>query len=135
MLYNTQTHQFESRLGLEQSRSTAGPSRVRSAPVAPPKRDGILWDSVTVLADHGTSPQLQCNNCNKKFCGGATHIRDHICDKCECESDAFMAFKLKALEMRAESREARDEEADPAGHQGQHDGGHGRRRRPTLASA
>ena len=31
------------------------------------------------------------------FCGGATHIRIHVCDKFTCEDDAFMKIKEKAL--------------------------------------
>ena len=37
-----------------------------------PKRDGPIWNSVTVLVEHDTCPSVQCNNCEKKFRGGAT---------------------------------------------------------------
>jgi hypothetical protein len=84
-----------SRLGLQET--AAAPARVRRAPAAPPKREGDLWASVTVLAEHATSPSLQCKNCGEKFCGGATRIREHICNKCNCETSAFLDLKQKCL--------------------------------------
>ena len=72
MLPNSNTDAFTTRLGLQQA------PRKRNSPAAPAKRDGPIWASVTVLQDHATSPSVQCNHCDKKFCGGATRIREHI---------------------------------------------------------
>ena len=78
MLPNSNTSNYiQSRLGLQQPRSAPGPSRIRSVTSVPPKREGIVWSSVTVLSEHATSQQVECNNCSKIFCGGATRIREH----------------------------------------------------------
>ena len=90
-----------SRLGLQQPAATA--PRQRSTPAALHKREGALWASVTILAEHATSPSLQCNNCGKKFCGGATHIRDHICERCTCDTPAFMELKQRCIEKKEET--------------------------------
>ena len=65
-----------STLGLTQTQT--GPKRVRRDPVAPPKREGPLWATVTVTKEHATSHALTCNNCSFSFCGGATHIAKHM---------------------------------------------------------
>ena len=86
---------INSRLGLQQ----AGPStgKHRSLPSGGPKRDGALWSSVSILAEHATSPSLQCKNCGFKFCGGATRIRDHVSGMgsitaCNCNTDTFLTL-------------------------------------------
>ena len=84
MLPNTSTSSFfapsgASHLGLEQTDGKVG--RVRKAPVSgPPKRDGPVWATVTIIREHATSPSVKCINCGKEFCGGVTRIADHITD-------------------------------------------------------
>ena len=79
------------RLGLNQA--TAG-SKGRVKRKSLPKRDGPIWKSVTVLVEHDTCPSVQCNNCGKKFSGGATRIAEHITGMgaiapCTCETDSL----------------------------------------------
>ena len=95
-----------SRLGLQQKLMETAPDggkRVRVTPQSEPKRDDGLWQYVTVLRQHATSPQVQCTFCQHVFVGGATRIRDHICDKCTCGTNAFMQVKEKLLTERADS--------------------------------
>ena len=48
MLPNSNTSNYiQSRLGLQQPRSAPGPSRIRSVTSVPPKREGIVWSSVS----------------------------------------------------------------------------------------
>ena len=63
MLPNSATHTFmQLRLGLSQASRGSGTARVRGPPAAPAKRTGfIIWDSVTVLVEHATSPKVKCN--------------------------------------------------------------------------
>lgn len=47
----------------------------------PPKREGIEWESVTVLNENplnSKNPRLQCNSCGHEFSGGASRIKGHI---------------------------------------------------------
>ena len=38
-------------------------------------RPGKLWATVTVTGKElTTTPEVQCNDCGKQFCGGATRI-------------------------------------------------------------
>ena len=38
-----------------------------------------------------------CNFCQFKFSGGATRIRQHICEKCTSQNDTFCSLKDKML--------------------------------------
>ena len=92
-----------SRLGLQQA--PPGPARIRPATKGIPKRDSMVWKSVNILSEHATSPSLQCNNCDFKFCGGATRIKDHITGMgeiraCDCESDAFLDLKQRLVDEK-----------------------------------
>ena len=57
---------------LQQPMDLAVGAKPRKKRQAAPRREGDAWKSVTVLKEHETSPQLQCNNCGKTFCGGHT---------------------------------------------------------------
>lgn len=95
-----------SRLGLQQKLTQDAPDgakRVRVAPKSEPNRDQGMWKHVSVLREHPTSPQVQCNYCEHVFVGGATRIRDHICEKCTCGTNAFMELKEKMLKERADA--------------------------------
>ena len=110
MLPNSNTDAFTTRLGLQQA------PRKRNSPTAPAKRDGPIWASVTVLQDHATSPSVQCNHCDKKFCGGATRIREHITgggviEACTSDTDAFMALKEKCMEKKEVSDTSKKQKA------------------------
>ena len=75
---------LHSRIGLQKfltPNAPDGSKRVRVTPVAEPKRDDGMWKHVKVLREHATSPQVQCLFCDHPFVGGATRIRDHLCDK------------------------------------------------------
>ena len=63
---------------LQQPMDLAAGAKPRKKRQAAPRREGDAWKSVTVLKEHETSPQLQCNNCSKTFCGGHTRIVNHI---------------------------------------------------------
>jgi hypothetical protein len=107
----------QSRLGLKQT--PAGPKRVRAPPKAPPKRDGPVWATVTVLVEHATSPSLQCLNCGAKFCGGATRICEHILGgghiaACTCETDNFLDLKQKMMEKKEDTSASKRQKAAAA---------------------
>ncbi|KAL1519913.1 hypothetical protein AB1Y20_023402 [Prymnesium parvum] len=90
-------------LGLEQP-PAARVGSVRKAPVRPPARSGKVWKTVKVvkvLKDHATSPHVECLHCEAAFCGGATRIKEHILNKCACESDAFCVLKMELLKEAA----------------------------------
>ena len=110
----------QQQLGLQQS----GPARVggnggvRKAATKPAIRKGPVWGSVKILNDHDTSPQVECNFCGVKFCGGATRIKEHLCDKCTDDSPEFLALKESLLGAKGEkgktlaAKRAHDEVAD-----------------------
>ena len=110
----------QQQLGLQQS----GPARVggnggvRKAATKPAIRKGPVWGSVKILNDHDTSPQVECNFCGVKFCGGATRIKEHLCDKCTDDSPEFLALKESLLGVKGEkgktlaAKRAHDEVAD-----------------------
>ena len=99
MLPNSSTSSFfSSRLGLEQTSHANGKKRAERKTVT--GRDGPLWESVTITRDHATSPQLKCNNCGETFCGGATRIREHIVNKCKCETSATSCRPRATSSMR-----------------------------------
>ena len=52
-----------------------------------------------------------CNNCNLSFCGGATHIAEHIREKYTCESDAFLSLKQAEIEKEAARQAKKDQQA------------------------
>ena len=89
-----------SRLGLASaSPAPAKQPRQRTTPAKAPGREGAIWASVQILVDHATSPQVQCLNCDANpFCGGATRIEAHICEKCTGETDTFLDMKQKLME-------------------------------------
>ena len=71
--------------GLQQKLSEdtpAGGKRVRVIPAAKPKRNEGIWQHVTIVKEHHTSPNVQCNFCGHKFTGGKTRISEHLCKKC-----------------------------------------------------
>ena len=100
----------QQQLGLQQS----GPARVggnggvRKAATKPAIRKGPVWGSVKILNDHDMSPQVECNFCGVKFCGGATRIKEHLCDKCTDDSPEFLALKESLLGEKGEIREGQD---------------------------
>jgi hypothetical protein len=75
------------------------PSKVRSTcqGKASPARHGVLWQSVEIVKEYDTSPQLKRKNCAKTFCGGATRIELHICKQCDCDTTTFLEMKEKVL--------------------------------------
>lgn len=99
---------MDSRLGLNQTaQKPDGPVRVRTAPKGIPKRDGPIWKTVTVVKEHPTTPSVQCINCNKTFCGGATRIGEHITGvgsiaACTCETESFLELKQKLIDKKDE---------------------------------
>ena len=111
MLPNSGTPSFlESRLGLVTPRdASGGGKRVRGERKKLAGREGGLWDSVQVTREHATTPEVQCNFCSKKFCGGATRIRQHLVDKCESTSTAFLAVKEKLIQVTDEKEEAKQQ--------------------------
>jgi len=114
---NTRVNMNQSRLGLQQKLTEDAPDgtkRVRVMPKTEPKRDEGMWQHVKVLREHATSPQVQCNYCMAVFVGGATRIRDHLCDKCTCGTNAFMSLKEKLLEERAETTSKKAKKAAEA---------------------
>lgn len=93
---NDAVQSVAARMGLQQQAAPKASSSSRSRnkrTAAPVDRTGPIWDSVTVVREHDTSPQVKCNNCGHAFCGGATRIEAHIIDKCPCETDVFLAMK------------------------------------------
>ena len=94
----------QQQLGLQQP----GPARVggsgcvRKAATKPAARKGAVWGSVKILKEHDTSPQVECNFCGVKFCGGATRIKEHLCDKCTDDSPEFLALKESLLGAKGE---------------------------------
>ena len=79
-------------LGLQQPPSQRV-GNVRKAAVKRPQRSGKLWASVSIVHDHDTSPQVQCNYCSLKFCGGATRIKEHLLFRCSSTSADFLELK------------------------------------------
>ena len=63
-----------------------------------PSANMSLWQHVDVIKEHATSPQVQSKFCFHPFAGGATRIRDHLCNKCKCATPAFLALKKKLIE-------------------------------------
>ena len=62
---------------LQQPMDLAAGAKPRKKRQAAPRREGDAWKSVTVLKEHETSPQLQCNNCGKTLDGeGGGRIRE-----------------------------------------------------------
>ena len=51
-----------------------------------------------IVREHSTSPQVKCKHCSGVFCGGATRIRQHFCDKCTADTPAFLEWKLPLTE-------------------------------------
>ena len=72
-------------LGL-QTPATASSSAIKSrkAPVKAPERSGSVWKTVRIIREHPTTPNVECLNCSKIFCAGATRIKDHILNSCTC---------------------------------------------------
>ena len=68
--------------------------------VSEPKRDSGVWSHVTVLREHPTVPQVECDFGQHVFSGGTTRIRDHLCDKCSGSSESLMSLKEKLLKER-----------------------------------
>ena len=83
------------------------PALATNKRTAAPDRTGPIWDSVTVVREHDTTPQVKCNNCVHAFCSVATRIEAHIIDKCPCETDVFLAMKEKLLKKREEKDDAK----------------------------
>ena len=83
----------------------SGESKVRVKRKASPARHGVLWQSVEIVKEHDTSPQLKCKNCAKTFCGGATRIELHICEQCDCDTTTFLEMKEKVLSEKAKKDE------------------------------
>ena len=80
--------------------------RKRTSPTSLPKRQGPIWASVTVLQDHATSPSVQCKNCDKKFCGGATRIREHITGGGAIEATHARVYVHEALHLQGKLQAA-----------------------------
>ena len=66
-----------------------------------------MWDAVTITREHATTPQMSCNHCDHSFCGDATRIRQHICEKCTATDEAFLILKEKLLAETDEKEEAK----------------------------
>ena len=61
-----------------------------------------------ILKEHDTTPQVQCLNCEKEFCGGATRIGEHIMGDgsigaCTCTTDSFLDMKLQSAGYKQEA--------------------------------
>ena len=110
MLPNSNTHLFTSRLGLETQRTT-NPKRVREERKSNHARSGGVWDHVEIVREHATSPQVKCKHCSEVFCGGATRIREHFCDKCMAETPEFLALKEKMLKKSDAKKEKKEQKA------------------------
>ena len=108
MLPNSNTHLFTSRLGLETQRTT-NPKRVREERKSNHARSGGVWDHVEIVREHSTSPQVKCKHCSEVFCGGATRIRQHFCDKCTADTPAFLEWKLKMLAAADEKKDKKEQ--------------------------
>ena len=104
MLPNTGTASHISRLGVQQ----AAVKRERQA-VTP--RDGLVWKCVSITREHATSPALKCNFSQHEFCGSASRIRNHICEKCTGTSDEFCDMKEKLLQERMKSEAKKQKQA------------------------
>lgn len=105
------------RLGLNQDIAS---SKGRAKRKSLPKRDGPIWKSVTVLVEHDTCPSVQCNNCGKKFSGGATRIAEHVTGMgaivaCTCATESFLNMKQMIIEQqnaKAEKKQQKTAAAD-----------------------
>eukprot|EP00966_Prymnesium_polylepis_P001606 37107-Prymnesium_polylepis.1 len=81
-------------LGLQ--RPAAAPSsaiKSRKAPVKAPDRSQPYWKTVRIVREHPVTPNVECLNCSKIFCAGATRLKEHILNGCTCETAAFLALK------------------------------------------
>ena len=98
-----------SKLGLGQpGAGGSGSTLKRAPPVKLPGRTGPVWASVRVMKEHGTTPSVQCLNCDAQpFSAGYTRIVTHILKACSCETDGFLEFKDKLQLERDEAEEAK----------------------------
>ena len=54
-----------------------------------------------------TTPGVKCNFCGHAFSGGATRIREHLIDKCTCDTEAFCELKTKLIEKQDKGEAAK----------------------------
>eukprot|EP00966_Prymnesium_polylepis_P063221 1467315-Prymnesium_polylepis.1 len=105
-------HAVAARMGLQQPIEKASEKNVvRLKRKSAPTRAGPLWSSVKIIQDHATSPRVECVNCTKTFCGGASRIEKHICDDCDCDTEIFLALKEKVAAKRVDKVEEKESKA------------------------
>ena len=89
-------------------------------------RAGPVWATVTVTDKKiDQNPEVECNDCGKKFCGGANRISRHIMEKCKCSTPALQKLKAKLIEEEANKAMAKEKK---------HEAGHRRSRRSRRAA-
>ncbi|KAL1528254.1 hypothetical protein AB1Y20_009612 [Prymnesium parvum] len=86
--------------GLEKPFLAAGNGTVRAAAKKMPIRNGQIWDLVSVIENEkafGTAPELICKDCEKRFAGGVSRIKNHIIKQCKCSTEALRKLKEELL--------------------------------------
>ena len=72
-------------------------------------RTGPVWATVTVTDKKmDQNPEAECNDCGKKFCGGANRILRHIMEKRKCSTPALQKLKAKLIEEEANKATAKE---------------------------
>ena len=82
--------------GLDETFAPDGKGKEHAAAKAEPVRAGPVWATVTVTDKKmDQNPEVECNDCGKKFYGGANRISRHIMEKCKCSTPALQKLKAK----------------------------------------
>ena len=95
--------------GLDETFAPDGKGKKRAAAKAEPVRTGPVRATVTVTdKTMDQNPEVECNDCGKKFCGGANRISRHIMEKCKCSTPALQKLKAKLIEEEANKATAKE---------------------------